>query len=857
MIERGLLKELGRIVGAGYITTGAVSVEVYSYDASLGVSRPGAVVFPGNTAETAAVVKTLTRAGVPYVPRGFGTNLSGGSIALQNGAVIALSRLNRIVDITLKRRIARVQCGVTNLEVQNALSPLGYYYAPDPASQKVSTLGGNIAENAGGPHCLKYGVTTNHVIGLEAVLPDGEIRHFGGPCFDSPGYDVRGLLVGSEGTFGIVTEATLRIMPKPESVITMLAVYEQLEDAARSVSAIISQGIVPATLEMMDTVVIGAVEDSITCGYPRDAAAVLIIEVEGPVVGLKAQADRIKGICMAQGARTIREAKDDAERNQLWAGRRGAFGAIARVAPNYMVADCTVPRTRLPEALREVTALSQKHGFKCGNVLHAGDGNLHPLLLFDARDQGQVKKVHAASFEITQACVRLGGTITGEHGIGTEKMEAMRLVFSDDDLEFQRQVKKVFDPYDKLNPGKVVPPNGSDHAPLAAPAKWEREWIPASPAEACEAVRAAIAAGQALLPLGSGNLASFGNLPVRPETNLLSDKLSQVIEYDPANQVAVFGAGAKWPMAQAILAENRQWIPIRPPLADACTLGGMVALGACGPERAYYGAPRDRLLGLKFVSGLGRHISAGGKVMKNVAGYDITRLLSGSAGTLGFLTELNFCIASVPETCRVVRARGSLAQCAQAAALLLDSGLDPVFVTAVFFASGREWEFKAGFEGFHDTVLSQVQRGKEKMEQSGLRSQGEFDYPLLPGAHADDFGRLCGADFCLCTNLRIDAIESFLSKSESNLPDAFILADFACGRVSAGMPALGPENWRALLASSNESGGSVVLEKAPSEFKKGFDVFGPPRPEWQLFHRLKATLDPHAVFCPGRLPGRK
>jgi len=857
MIERGLLKELGRIVGAGYITTGAVSVEVYSYDASLGVSRPGAVVFPGNTAETAAVVKTLTRAGVPYVPRGFGTNLSGGSIALQNGAVIALSRLNRIVDITLKRRIARVQCGVTNLEVQNALSPLGYYYAPDPASQKVSTLGGNIAENAGGPHCLKYGVTTNHVIGLEAVLPDGEIRHFGGPCFDSPGYDVRGLLVGSEGTFGIVTEATLRIMPKPASVITMLAVYEQLEDAARSVSAIISQGIVPATLEMMDTVVIGAVEDSITCGYPRDAAAVLIIEVEGPVVGLKAQADRIKGICMAQGARTIREAKDDAERNQLWAGRRGAFGAIARVAPNYMVADCTVPRTRLPEALREVTALSQKHGFKCGNVLHAGDGNLHPLLLFDARDQGQVKKVHAASFEITQACVRLGGTITGEHGIGTEKMEAMRLVFSDDDLEFQRQVKKVFDPYDKLNPGKVVPPNGSDHAPLAAPAKWEREWIPASPAEACEAVRAAIAAGQALLPLGSGNLASFGNLPVRPETNLRSDKLSQVIEYDPANQVAVFGAGAKWPMAQAILAENRQWIPIRAPLADACTLGGMVALGACGPERAYYGAPRDRLLGLKFVSGLGRHISAGGKVMKNVAGYDITRLLSGSAGTLGFLTELNFCIASVPETCRVVRARGSLAQCAQAAALLLDSGLDPVFVTAVFFASGREWEFKAGFEGFHDTVLAQVQRGKEKMEQSGLRSQGEFDYPLLPGAHADDFGRLCGADFCLCTNLRIDAIESFLSKSESNLPDAFILADFACGRVSAGMPALGPENWRALLASSNESGGSVVLEKAPSEFKKGFDVFGPPRPEWQLFHRLKATLDPHAVFCPGRLPGRK
>jgi FAD/FMN-containing dehydrogenase len=654
----------------------------------------------------------------------------------------------------------------------------------------------------------------------------------------------------------------------------MLAVYERLEDAARSVSAIISQGIVPATLEMMDTVVIGAVEDSIACGYPRDAAAVLIIEVDGPVVGLKAQANRIKDICMAQGARTIREAKDDAERNQLWAGRRGAFGAIARVAPNYMVADCTVPRTRLPEALSQIDALSQKYGFKCGNVFHAGDGNLHPLLLFDARDQGQVNKVHAASFEIAQACVRLGGTITGEHGVGTAKMEAMRLVFSDDDLQFQRQVKKAFDPDDMLNPGKVLPPNGSEHAPLASPLaaplvaalvaptfrsapKCEREWIPASPAEACEAVRAAIAAGQALLPLGSGNLAGFGNLPARPETNLRSDKLSQVIEYDPANQVAVFGAGAKWPMAQAILAENRQWIPIRPPLPDTCTLGGMVALGACGPERAYYGAPRDRLLGLKFASGSGRHISAGGKVVKNVAGYDITRLLSGSAGTLGFLTELNFRIAPVPETCRAVRARGSLAQCAQAAALLLDSGIDPVFVTAASFAFEREWEFKAGFEGFHDTVRAQVQRGKEKMEQSGLRNQDELDYPLLEGAHADDFARLCGADFYFCANLPIDAVESFLGKSESNLAGSFILADFACGRVSAGMPALEPGSWRGLLASSHESGGSVVLEKAPSEFKKGFDVFGSPRPEWQLLHRLKDALDPHAVFSPGRLPGRK
>jgi len=857
MIEGGLLKDLRRIVGDRFVTADAVASEVYSYDASLDVSRPGVVVFPGSTTETAGVVKALTAAGIPCVPRGFGTNLSGGSIPLHSAGVIALSRLNRIVDITPQRRIARVQCGVTNLEVQNALSPLGYFYAPDPASQKVATLGGNVAENAGGPHCLKYGVTTNHILGLEVVLPNGEICNFGGPCFDSPGYDLRGLLVGSEGTFAIVTEATLRIMRKPESVITMLAVYDGLEDAARSVSAIISQGIVPATLEMMDQVVISAVEDSLACGYPRDAAAVLIIEVEGPVIGLKAQADHIKDICMAHGSRGIREAKDDAERNRLWAGRRGAFGAIARVSPNYLVADCTVPRTCLPEALGQVTAASQKHGLRCGNVFHAGDGNLHPLLFFDARDPEQVEKVHAASQEITRACVRLGGTITGEHGVGMAKVAAMRLVFSDDDLEFQRQVKKVFDPHDLLNPGKVIPPKGSADAPPGAPAKWEGEWIPATPAEACEAVRAAIAARQALLPLGSGTLAGFGNLPARPEIPLRSHKLSGIIEYDPANQLAVFGAGTKWRTAQALLAENRQWIPLRPPLADDCTLGGVVAVGAWGPERAYYGAPRDRLLGLKFVSGEGRLISAGGKVMKNVAGYDITRLLCGSAGTLGFLTQLNFRIASIPESCRAVRAKGSLAQCARAAALLLDSALDPVFVTALFLASEGEWEFKAGFEGFHDTVLAQLQGGKEKGEECGLRSEAEFDYPPVPGAHSEDLARLCDADFCLRANLPIGAIGSFLEKRASNHSSAFILADFAGGCISVGMPVLDPEGWRTLVASSDESGGSVVLQKAPTEFKRYFDVFGSPRAEWTLIHCLKAALDPRAVFSPGRLPGRK
>ncbi|MEI8243510.1 MAG: FAD-linked oxidase C-terminal domain-containing protein [bacterium] len=862
MIDPVLLQQLRRIVGPDHVLAGHVGAEVYSYDASLAQAAPGVVVFPGDTAETAAVVRALSAAGVPCTPRGFGTNLSGGSVALQHGVVICLTRLNRILHMDIPGRILRVQCGVTNLEVQNALAPLGYFFAPDPASQKAATLGGNIGENSGGPHCLKYGVTVNHILGLEVVLPDGEVHSFGGEGFDPPGYDLRGLFVGSEGTLGIATEAVLRIMPRAEAVITMLAVYDDIADAARSVTAIISQGIVPATLEMMDTVIIGAVEDSIHCGYPRDAAAVLIIEVEGLAAGLGAQAARIQALCMAQGCRSIREASDSAERNQLWAGRRGAFGAIARIAPSYLVADCTVPRTRLPEALLEVARLCQHHGFKSGNVFHAGDGNLHPLLLFDARDKAQLARVHEAAMDITAACVRLGGTITGEHGVGMEKIGAMRLVFSEHDLDFQRAVRKTFDPRETFNPGKMFPPPVPSAAtpvatPAAPPPAPAGEWLPADAQEACECVRAAARAGLALLPAGSGCLGGFGNHPDRPEIRLRSDQLCGVIDVDPANQVAVFGSGTPWAAAQARLLEHRQWIPIRPPLSGACTLGGMVALGACGPERMYHGAPRDRMLGLKFVSGLGREIVAGGKVVKNVAGYDMTRLLTGSAGTLGFLTELNFRTASVPEVCRALRVRGDLAACARAAAAVLHSTLEPVFVTAVSRGPEPGWELRVGFEGFAETVEVQIKKGQALIRESGLPLPETFDYPLLEGAHAADLAAFCSSAFAICANLPAGAVAGFPGDAPTPPGSSCRIADFACGRVSLGLPALSGPDWQGICARTSQAGGSAVVTQAPEAFKQQFDVFGPPRPEWRLLHDLKDGLDPGHVFAPGRLPGRK
>ena len=397
-VPAGLINELRRIVGDRHVSESRTAAELYSYDASLAKGAPGAVVFPADSAETARVVKATARSGVPFVPRGFGTNLSGGTVLPYGGLTICLSRLNRILGINPRNRTAVVQPGVTNLELQNALAPLGFFYAPDPASQKVATLAGNVGENSGGPRCLKYGVTTNHVLGLEVILSDGEVLQLGGAAHDPPGYDLRALIIGSEGTLAVVTEITVRIMPTPEKVMTQLVVYNDVAAAARSVADIIAAGILPATLEMMDAPIIRAVEDSIACGYPRDAAAVLIIEVEGPVAGLEKQAERIRTICLDNHCREVRDAGTAVERSRLWEGRRGAFGAVARLAPNYLVNDGTVPRTLLPEALARVAAIVTKHGFEHGNVFHAGDGNLHPLILFDSRDPDQLKRVHAAGW---------------------------------------------------------------------------------------------------------------------------------------------------------------------------------------------------------------------------------------------------------------------------------------------------------------------------------------------------------------------------------------------------------------------------------------------------------------------------
>jgi glycolate oxidase len=457
-----VLKKISHIVGKEGLLCSPTDLLVYEYDASLEKGRPAAVVFPTSRDQVVNLVRLASKEGVPFVARGSGTNLSGGSIPPDGGLIIEFSRMNRILEIDQENLRATVEPGLFTIELSNALAPYGYYYAPDPASQKVSTFGGNVGENSGGPHCLKYGVTTNHVLGLEVVLPDGEVVELGGKTSEHLGYDLVGVLVGSEGTLGIITKIIVRIMKVPESVKTFLAIYDSIEDAGESVSAIIAQGILPATLELMDKTVIAAVEASLKSGYPLDAEAVLIIELDGLKESMDRLSEKIVQICREHGARDTKAAQSPQEREALWAGRRGAFGAIARVAPNYLVTDGTVPRNRIPEVLRRVSEIGKKYNLPIGNVLHAGDGNLHPLILFDERNQEEKERVLQAGLEILEACAAVGGTISGEHGIGLEKIVAMPLVCGMEDLRALRYVKETFDPCYLCNPRKILPEEGME-----------------------------------------------------------------------------------------------------------------------------------------------------------------------------------------------------------------------------------------------------------------------------------------------------------------------------------------------------------------------------------------------------------
>jgi glycolate oxidase len=479
-LSRTFLAELERILGPESLVSSDEGRLVYECDMhTFYKGAPDAVALPSRAEQVVDVVRLCRRERVPIVPRGSGTGLIGGAMAPAGGVMIGTNRMDRVLDVDLVNRCATVEPGLINLALTRAVATSGYFFAPDPSSQMVSSIGGNVATNAGGPHCLKYGITTNHVLGLELVTGAGELVKLGGKVADRPGYDLVGAAVGSEGTFGIVTAITVRLLHTAEAVKTLLASFTTIEDASEAVSAIIAAGIVPAALEMLDEVMIRAINEGTGADYPKDAAAVLLIELDGPAPEVEAQSQRVAQICWERGALEVRVARDDGERALLWKGRKEAAGAVGRLAPTYLLQDAVVPRSKLPAIMRELIEIGARHRVQIANVFHAGDGNLHPLILYDDREPDQVERAKAANEELLRACIAMGGTVTGEHGIGLDKAKNLPAQYGDADLNFMYRLRRVFDPEAIMNPGKLLPSHpacGEGFRP-ARPRVPEGAWI--------------------------------------------------------------------------------------------------------------------------------------------------------------------------------------------------------------------------------------------------------------------------------------------------------------------------------------------------------------------------------------------
>ncbi len=901
MLKASFLKELARIVGEENILTSRRDLLAYSYDATQHQEMPEAVLFPRSAREVSLLMKSFSREKVPVVPRGAGTGISGGTIPIRGGVVLALSRMDRILALDTANHRAVVEPGVVNLDLQNALAPLGFIYPPDPASQKSCTLGGNIGENAGGPLCFRYGVTLKYVCGLEIVLPDGEIVQLGGQVEDVPGYDLRGLLIGSEGILGVVTKLILQIVPAPETSKTMLAIFDSLEDSGKAVADIIQAGITPAALEIMDKTMCWAIEQSLKAGYPVDAEGVLLIEVAGLNETMDRQVNDISAICRRNHARELRQAKSAVERDTLWKGRKGAFGSVARICPPYLVNDGTVPRGSLVPALRRVGEISAKYRVRIANVAHAGDGNLHPLIVFNSENAEETNAALKAGEEILRACVSLGGTISGEHGIGLQKLAAMHEIFGPADLAAMRKVKQVFDPSGLLNPGKKIPgQNGprpaENESRVGLLENLEREEsvlvshrigdlkpqavaFPTGTAEVARALRAAQASGATIVTWGSGSKQQQGPPPASAATVLSLKKMNRTLDLDPSNCTVRVEAGKVNSELQKDLAPHNLFFPLDPPCADSSTIGGELATNASGPLRLMYGIARDLVLGLTAVTAEGDVLHPGGKTIKNVAGLDLCRLLIGSWGTLGVITEAVLRLYPLPEVRKslglVFPSSGeALAFCEfLAASVLTPAAIELLDRPAANRLDNGPWRslqegevlLLVRLEGSEESVARHITQIEKKA--GGLRAP---DGAVLTGEEETGLWRnyaglrsaLLGNDplhFQGKAGLPLAQLGAMISESAQILkPSGAGLGLTAhCGNGILNIYARAPKEQAvglvaALRQATGRLGGFFALENGSPSLRQDPAVWANQEGQ-NLVNGLKKAFDPHNILNPGRI----
>jgi glycolate oxidase subunit GlcD len=953
--QDALIDELREIVGDDGVLSEPDELLVYECD---GLPQhkhpPRAVVFPNSTEETAEVLELLADEGVSFAPRGAGTGLSGGALAIDRGVVIELARMRKILSIDPENRIARVQTGLVNAQLSRAVAHLGLYYAPDPSSQPSCTIGGNIAENAGGIHCLKYGTTTDHILAARVVLSDGSIVDLD---HDKCGYDLLGTFVGSEGTFGIATEATVKLSPIPPAVRTLLADFLDVGDASRAVSAIIAAGLLPAALEMMDNAIIRAVEASVfTAGLPLDAQAVLLVELDGVEAGIDDDAEKAAAILREHGARSVHSATDEKERKKLWAARKGAFGAVGRLSPDIMIQDAVVPRSRLPEVLAETYRISAQYHLQLANVFHAGDGNLHPLICFDLRRGDDLEHVRQAGRAIMEACVRAGGSITGEHGVGLDKSSYLPLIFSDDDMDAMLRVRAAFDPSGLCNPGKIIPlPRGCGEARAVATASVseavspiplgegqgeglarrnvvphpnpppkgegalratngggvagriqearvandfkrligggnvtklsetsfadayqskisERALVvsPATPGEATDIMLVAAREGLSVISAGAAGSLDTGNPLQSSDLILTTRRLTKMIRHEPADLVATAEAGLTLSEFQNHLKEKGQWLPIDPPDDGTATLGGVVATGLFGPQQMGYGAPRSFVIGLRAILADGRMIKAGGNVVKNVAGYDLCKLFTGSYGTLGLITEVTFKLRPLPAETRTIVASGLLTSLVKPGRTIARES----FPVAVELLSGSlakqlgisvdvsECGLLIRFAGSSRAVVTETASALKKLREQNIRCvTHDEDDELWRGV--SKMATRTVNDLSWRVLIRPGDLSSFVEDVVSLEDDeaAHVELQWQAGlgdgrlRAMARVPVYHRETVRALerLRERAENfGGGLVIERAPAEIKNEIDSWGSFGSATDLMKRVKQQLDPENMLSPGR-----
>ncbi len=623
------LEELKRLVSPGALLTSSSELAVYSYDGALERARPDAVLVARSADEVRRAVAWCAANKVAFVARGAGTNLSGGCIPLRGGLVIALAKLNCILSLDAAARVACVEPGVVNLDLQKEAEKVGLFYAPDPASFRVSTIGGNAAENAGGPRCLKYGVTTNHVLAVEAVMPDGTLARF---SQEDGGPELLSLLIGAEGTLAVLTKLWVKLTPIPEETRTVLAGFASIDAAVACVAKIIAAGVLPRCLEAMDRPTVESVEAVRSLGYPKDPA-VLLIEIDGDKAACAREAEAVESLCREAGASSVRAAADPAERERLWEGRRGAYAALARLAPNVLVEDGVVPRDKLPDIVRRIQEIAAKHGVKAHLLFHAGDGNIHPNIPYDERDAEETARVKAAGHEMLEACVELGGSLSGEHGIGVDKRDAMAWLFTPETLRLFHRVKDAIDPGHLANPDKLFPIPGSKPgrgfvrppaAALSDYASFLVDKVRTAPAGASFRVRGASTRWKAETPGGA--------------VELLSTGLGRVVDLDKRNYTLTVESGVSVHALHAELEQNGVFA--RLPKCGG-TLGGLLA------ARPWPGL-REDILGMRLLLSNGEVVELGGKVVKNVAGYDLSRLVLGSWGTFGVILEVTMKLYAFP-----------------------------------------------------------------------------------------------------------------------------------------------------------------------------------------------------------------